>query len=109
MSAKKRNRHKHIPQRTCVGCREINAKRELVRIVRQPDGVVIDPTGKLSGRGAYLHKSRDCWERGLQGALARALKTELTTDDVHQLREYAAELPEDPAQSAEAVSGSQAM
>lgn len=109
MSAKKRNKHKHIPQRTCVGCREIHAKRELVRIVRQPDGVVVDPTGKLSGRGAYLHKWRSCWERGLQGALTRALKTELTEDDVRRLREYAAKLPEEQNQSEQEGVGSQAM
>lgn len=109
MSAKKRPRQKHIPQRTCVGCREINAKRELVRIVRQPEGVAIDPTGKLSGRGAYLHQLRSCWERGIQGSLARALKTELTAEDIRLLREYAATLPEGQPQSVEAGSGSQTM
>ena len=70
-----------MPQRTCVGCRQVQEKRSLIRIVRLPDGVQIDPTGKQAGRGAYLHDSRSCWERGLKGALAKALKTELTEKD----------------------------
>jgi predicted RNA-binding protein YlxR (DUF448 family) len=68
---------KHIPQRTCIGCREVEAKRTLMRIVRTPDGhVVADPTGKKAGRGAYLHKERECWEAalGARGGLERALK-----------------------------------
>ena len=49
------SRPRHIPQRTCVACRQTGAKRQLVRVVRAPDGsVTIDPTGKRSGRGAYL-------------------------------------------------------
>lgn len=72
---------KHVPQRTCVGCRQVLAKRTLVRVVRTPDGVKIDPTGKANGRGAYLHNLRACWEKGLKGALAHALKVELTDQD----------------------------
>lgn len=53
-------------------------KRTLIRIVRDADGVRIDPSGKAPGRGAYLHDRRSCWENGLRGSLARALKTELT-------------------------------
>jgi uncharacterized protein len=50
--------------------------------------VQIDPTGKLPGRGAYLHDRRECWERGLKGALAHALKTSLTQDDRARLEEF---------------------
>ena len=46
---------KHVPQRTCVACREVNEKRSLIRIVRGPEGVAVDKTGKMPGRGAYLH------------------------------------------------------
>jgi predicted RNA-binding protein YlxR (DUF448 family) len=60
----------------------------LIRIVRRPEGVVIDPTGKLTGRGAYLHNQRSCWERGLKGVLGHALKTELTAQDQETLREF---------------------
>jgi predicted RNA-binding protein YlxR (DUF448 family) len=69
-------------------------KRELIRIVRSPDGVVIDPKGKISGRGAYLHDRRSCWERGLKGALANALKIELTDEDREKLLVFMASLCE---------------
>jgi len=91
---------KHIPQRTCVGCREVLAKRSLVRIVRTPQGVLIDPGGKANGRGAYLHDQRSCWERALKGLLAQALKTEFSQQDRQVLQEYLANLPvEEPGSS----------
>ncbi|HSO26724.1 MAG TPA: YlxR family protein [Anaerolineales bacterium] len=93
--SKRAKRRKHVPQRTCVGCREVLPKRTLIRIVRLPDGVQVDPTGKQAGRGAYLHDRKACWERGLKGALAQALKTELTTADRAQLLAFAAELPDE--------------
>jgi predicted RNA-binding protein YlxR (DUF448 family) len=70
-------------------------KRQLIRIVRSPDGVQVDPTGKLAGRGAYLHDRRSCWERGLKGALARALKTELVAEERKRLQAYLETLPEE--------------
>ena len=85
---KKAIRHRHIPQRTCVGCKEVLPKRSLVRIVRTADGVRIDPTGKLSGRGAYLHDRRSCWQAGLKGLLAKALQTELSPEDSQSLQSY---------------------
>ena len=88
-------RVKHIPQRTCVGCRTVLPKRQLTRIVRSPDGVQVDLTGKLTGRGAYLHDRRSCWERGLKGALAHALKTELTAEDRERLQAFMETLPEE--------------
>jgi len=86
---------KHVPQRTCVGCRQVLPKRTLIRVVRTTDGVKVDPTGKAAGRGAYLHNKRSCWERGLHGALAHALKTELTGQDRQSLLEILAGLPEE--------------
>jgi uncharacterized protein len=54
-------RRRHIPLRSCVACRTQRPKGELTRIVRQPDGAVrLDPTGKTSGRGAYLCRSTAC-------------------------------------------------
>lgn len=94
MAKKTAKRTKHVPQRTCVGCRETLAKRTLIRVVRTPEGVKVDPTGKLAGRGAYLHDSKSCWERGLKGALAHALKVELTEQDRQALRAFLAALPE---------------
>ncbi|HLZ28496.1 MAG TPA: YlxR family protein [Chloroflexota bacterium] len=79
------SRPRHVPQRTCVVCRQTSAKRQLVRIVRTPDGSVrLDPTGKLSGRGAYLCVSPACWQsdaRKARGALARGLKVDIITED----------------------------
>jgi hypothetical protein len=68
----------------------------LVRIVRTPQhGVQIDPSGKMSGRGAYLCRARACWQKAIKSsALNRALKTALTVDELAVLRAYADNLPE---------------
>ncbi|NOZ70462.1 MAG: YlxR family protein [Chloroflexi bacterium] len=77
-----KGKRKHTPQRTCIICRRTFPKRELTRIVRTAEGVRIDPTGKLAGRGAYVCSDRQCWLQLSQGnALARALKTQLTPAD----------------------------
>lgn len=60
---------------------------------------MIDPTGKLAGRGAYLHSQRSCWERGMKGALAHALKTELTQQDRETLQAFSNSLPEETSDS----------
>ncbi|MCW5882388.1 MAG: YlxR family protein [Anaerolineae bacterium] len=87
-------RRKHVPQRTCVGCRQSQGKRVMVRVVRTPEaGVVIDPTGKRAGRGAYICADPPCWEAALKGRLEHALKTTLTPDEREMLRMYAAGLP----------------
>lgn len=78
-----------------MGCRTVLSKRQMTRIVRGAQGVQIDLTGKLSGRGAYLHNLRDCWERGLKGALAHALKAELGADDRAKLVEFMNSLPQE--------------
>ena len=70
-------------------------KRALLRLVRQPEGVQVDPTGKLAGRGAYLHNIRSCWEKGLKGPLAHALKVNLTPNDLDRLRQFVETLPEE--------------
>jgi uncharacterized protein len=96
VAKKTAKRVKHVPQRTCVGCRETLAKRGLIRVVRTEQGVRVDPTGKLAGRGAYLHDRRSCWERGLKGSLAHALKVELTDQDREGLRAFMASLADEP-------------
>jgi len=88
-------RVKHIPQRTCVACRQIMEKKKLIRLVRTDEGVVIDLSGKLAGRGAYLHDNRSCWEKALKGSLANALKIELTEKDRDVLRSFLSKLPDD--------------
>ena len=70
------------------------AKRQLVRVVRTADGVLVDSTGKLAGRGAYLHDRRSCWETGLKGGLAHALKVELNAADREHLESFMNTLPQ---------------
>ena len=86
---------KHIALRTCVQCHQIRPKRELVRIVRTPEGrIEIDERGKMAGRGAYLCRRQACWEGGIQGdRLDHALKTALTNEDRERLRAYAKQWP----------------
>ena len=85
---------RHVPERTCVACRQAKPKRSLVRVVRRTDGsVVVDPTGKQSGRGAYLCQDPACWRAGLgKDVLGRALKTTVVTADREALERYAASL-----------------
>jgi hypothetical protein len=86
MSAPARPR-KHVPQRTCVVCREKDGKRALVRLVRTNEGIMVDPTGKLNGRGAYLCDRAECWERAIKSdVLAHALRAPMTDDDRDRLR-----------------------
>ena len=89
MSPKK----KHRPQRTCIACRKVKDKRELLRIVRTAERrIVVDETGKAQGRGAYLCKQAACWQKALnRGIIGRALKAPLTDQDAEALRQYAAE------------------
>jgi predicted RNA-binding protein YlxR (DUF448 family) len=79
----------------------------MIRLVRTPEGVLVDPTGKLAGRGAYLHDRRECWELGLKGGLARALKVELLVEDRDRLEAFMNSLPEELG--AAPVSGKTAM
>ena len=83
-------RPKHVPQRTCVACRSTDAKRGFVRIVRGVDGSVeVDETGKKSGRGAYLCKSQECWDKALKGkVLEYALKTPISKEQKDALQGY---------------------
>ena len=78
---------KRVSQRTCVACREIRDKREMVRLVRASDNSVeVDVSGKKPGRGAYLCRTRECWEIGLKGSrLEHSLKAPLTQDNREQL------------------------
>lgn len=81
-------RPRHIPQRTCVACRQVQAKGTLVRLVRTPEGVFPDEKGKRPGRGAYLHARQECWQSGIEKNLPHALNTTLTEADKQRLTEY---------------------
>jgi predicted RNA-binding protein YlxR (DUF448 family) len=94
---------RHVPQRTCIACRQERAKRELVRIVRSPLGhVTLDPSGKTPGRGAYLCRNATCWSAAVRrGLLSGALKTTLTPEDRATLEHFRDTLV--PPQSAPVV------
>jgi predicted RNA-binding protein YlxR (DUF448 family) len=79
---------RRLPQRQCVACGQMRAKRELIRIVRTPDGAVrVDPTGKLSGRGAYVCPQTPCVDRALrEERLARILERAIPEDVADGLR-----------------------
>ncbi len=70
---------KKIPQRQCMGCRERKPKREMLRVVRQTDGTaVLDFSGKVNGRGAYVCPNADCLKKAQKSrALERCLETEI--------------------------------
>ncbi|MBT9165497.1 MAG: hypothetical protein DDT25_00143 [Chloroflexi bacterium] len=89
---------KHVPQRTCIACRQTKPKGGLVRLVHTPNGdIEIDQRGKEAGRGAYLCPTRECWELALikdrKNRLARALRTTLTEEYRAALMEYSKTLP----------------
>jgi predicted RNA-binding protein YlxR (DUF448 family) len=78
-------------------------KRSLIRLVRTPEGIRVDPTGKAIGRGAYLHDARSCWERSLKGTLAHALKLDLTDQDRAYLQDFLADLPHESSVEADSA------
>ena len=84
---------RHVPQRTCVACRKIKAKRDLIRLVNTTDGIEIDYSGKKAGRGAYLCRAQECWEAGLKGnRLEYTLRSSLTRDNREQLIKHSKKL-----------------
>ena len=78
---------KRVPQRTCIACRKVTAKRELVRLVRTADGSVeVDASSRKVGRGAYLCRTWECWDAGLRGGrLEHGLRTTITEDNRQRL------------------------
>ncbi|WP_347550347.1 YlxR family protein [Pseudalkalibacillus hwajinpoensis] len=78
-----------IPMRKCVACQEMKPKKELVRVVRSPEGVIsIDLTGKQNGRGAYLCNNEECFKLAKKrNALSAHLKAEVTDEIYTYLEE----------------------
>lgn len=88
---------KKIPMRQCVGCREMKPKRELIRVVRSPQGAIsLDFRGKLPGRGAYVCPRAECLARAKKSrALERAFETALPPQVYAALEAQMKEVPED--------------
>lgn len=82
-------KQRKIPQRTCIGCRSVRPKRDLVRIVRTPEGeILLDFTGKRSGRGAYVCPDEPCVEQAFRKKqLERALEVTISPEVIDRLRE----------------------
>ncbi len=78
---------KKIPMRMCIACREMKPKKELIRIVKTPDNdIVLDLTGKLNGRGAYICKNVDCLKKAEKsGAFSRAFSMEVKREIYERL------------------------
>ncbi len=78
----------HVPQRTCVACRQARTKSELLRIVRTPTGeIAVDPSGKSAGRGAYICRNEKCAEQAVkQKKLTRALGVPVGDDVLDSIR-----------------------
>ena len=78
---------KKIPMRQCVGCREMKAKKELVRVVRSPEGEIsLDFRGKAPGRGAYVCAQAECLRRAIKSrALERGLDCQIPQEIYDQL------------------------
>ena len=89
-------RPRHVPMRTCIVCRTNRPKRDLIRIVRSPEGAVtIDERGKHNGRGAYLCRQQTCWQAAFKRrALDHALHAPVPDEAKAMLEEYMAGLPE---------------
>lgn len=79
---------KKIPMRKCVGCGEMKNKKELLRVLRTPEGnYMIDTTGRANGRGAYLCSSRECLEKAIRSkGLERSFKAPIAEDVYESLR-----------------------
>lgn len=80
---------KKVPQRTCMGCQAKKDKRELVRIVRSPEGEIsIDLTGKKPGRGAYICPDPECLQKVVKSKrLERSLETRISEEIYESLKE----------------------
>ena len=79
---------KKTPLRKCIGCNEMKDKKELIRIVRNKEGVIsIDPVGKMAGRGAYICKCIDCFDASVKAKrLERAFKCKIPDEIYSSLR-----------------------
>ena len=79
---------KNLPQRTCMGCNAKKDKRDLIRVVKNKEGIIsIDKTGKANGRGAYICNNIECLEKAIKSKrLERVLETKISEEIYENLR-----------------------
>ncbi len=80
---------KKTPLRKCVGCGEMIAKKEMLRVVKTKDNeIMLDLTGKLNGRGAYIHLNKECFDKAVKSkGLERSFKMSIESDVYEKLSE----------------------
>ena len=85
---------KKIPMRMCTGCREMKPKKELIRVVKTPEGEIkLDAVGKLNGRGAYICRDMECFSKAQKKhSLERSLKCSISEEIYEKLRQEIEEL-----------------
>ncbi|MDR1800925.1 MAG: YlxR family protein [Lachnospiraceae bacterium] len=83
-----------IPQRKCVGCQELKNKNDLLRVIRTPEGeFVLDETGRKNGRGAYICRNQECFEKAVKNkGLERSFKGKIPDEVYKALGEELKEL-----------------
>lgn len=78
---------KKIPTRKCVGCGEMKEKKDLIRVIKTPEGeILLDSTSKANGRGAYICGNRDCFKKAVKNhGLERSLKEKIPQDVLERI------------------------
>jgi len=79
--------NKKIPMRQCVGCRDMKEKKEMMRIIKTPEGeILLDVTGKQNGRGAYICARQECLAKAIKSkGLERSFKQSMPQDVYERL------------------------
>ncbi|HIR14046.1 MAG TPA: YlxR family protein [Candidatus Choladousia intestinavium] len=79
---------RHVPLRKCTGCQEMKTKKEMLRILRTAEGeILLDISGKKNGRGAYVCRSRECFEKAVKNkGLERSLKIKIPEETYESLK-----------------------
>ncbi len=86
-------KQKHIPLRKCMGCQEMLPKQSLIRIVKDSEGIKLDPTGKADGRGAYLCGKGDCLKRVIKSRrLDKVLHSQIPAEIYTKLEELSSNM-----------------
>ena len=80
---------KKVPMRQCIGCQEMKSKKEMIRVIRTPEGeICIDVTGRKNGRGAYICHDMECLKKAVKNhGIERSLKMQIPEDVYERLEE----------------------